>query len=154
MNALLDDASSARPAGPRRLLLHRWPRLALLAAVGCAVLLTTATGAWAHARLVRSTPASGAVLATSPKVVELKFNEILDNEFNDVGVFPAKKDGSPASDHSLTTGKPHVDPKDRTRLTTDLGPLEPGAYVVQWKVLSRDGHSALGRVPFRVGKPG
>lgn len=154
MNALLDEASPARPAGTRRLVARCWPRLVLLAALGCAVLLLPDTRAWAHARLVRSTPAAGAVLATSPKEVELKFNEVLDDEFNDVAVFPAKKDGSPANDHSLTTGKPQIDPSDRTRLTTDLGPLEPGAYVVQWKVLSRDGHSALGRVPFRVGKSG
>ena len=63
----------------------------------------------------------------------------------------AKGDGAPADDQSATIGKPRVDPADRTRLTTDLGPLAPGAYVVQWKVLSRDGHGARGRVLFRIG---
>jgi methionine-rich copper-binding protein CopC len=122
----------------------------LAAIVACGLLLGVRTAAFAHARLEHSSPAAGAVLATAPTTVELKFNELLDDEFNVVEVFRAKPDGTPADAQNLTTGKARVDAADRTRLTNDLGPLAPGPYVVQWKVLSRDGHSARGRVLFRI----
>jgi methionine-rich copper-binding protein CopC len=43
-----------------------------------------------------------------------------------------------------------VDPKDRTHLMVKVGALKPGDYVVDWRVLSRDGHSAPGRITFTV----
>jgi len=149
MLAAPDDGSTARTERVRRCARSR-VRLRLCLVV-CSALLAARTPAFAHARLERSSPAAGAALGSSPATVELKFNELLDDEFNDVKVFRARSDGAPADDHSATTGKPRVDPADRTRLTTDLDPLAPGAYVVQWKVLSRDGHSARGRVLFSVG---
>lgn len=105
--------------------------------------------ALAHARLVRSNPAKKAELVQAPGLIELWFNELLDEGFNSIEVFPvselnAKKPGN------LAKGKAQVDPKDRTRLTIEVGPLAPGEYVVQWRVLSRDGHSAPGRFTFRV----
>ena len=115
------------------------------------LLLTGATSAHAHARLERSLPAADAVLSTPPTAVELWFNELLDDEFNDIAVFRAGRDGAPADQTNLATAKPRVDDADRTRLTAPLAELASGAYVIQWKVLSRDGHSARGRVLFRVG---
>jgi len=35
-------------------------------------------------------------------------------------------------------------------MTVGLKPLAPGGYVVEWRVLSRDGHSEPGRITFRV----
>ena len=151
MLASLDEAYAARRSRAGRSLLRRLRSGVLVALAGCGALLALHTPALAHARLERSSPAAGAVLATSPATVELKFNELLDEEFNAVEVFRAKRDGTPADEQNLTTGKARVDAADQTRLTTDLGPLAPGAYVVQWKVLSRDGHSARGRVLFRIG---
>jgi len=136
-------------AGRRATRRLRSPALAALA-LGLACAATCGT-AHAHARLERSTPAAGAVLTVPPVAVELSFNELLDDEFNDITVFRAKPDGTPADGSSFATAKPTVDEADRTRLTTALAPLSPGAYVVQWRVLSRDGHSARGRVLFRVG---
>ena len=130
---------------------HRARHGAVRIALAGLLLLVAHTPARAHARLERSTPAPGAVLATPPATVELWFNELLDDEFGDVVVFRARPDGAPADDANLATGKPHLDDADRTHLTTPLGALPPGAYVIQWKVLSRDGHSARGRILFRVG---
>lgn len=115
------------------------------------LLLAGVTHAHAHARLERSVPAAGAVLAAAPATVELWFNELLDDEFNDVAVFRAKADGAPADETNLATARPSVDDADRTHLSAPLGELASGAYVIQWKVLSRDGHSARGRVLFRIG---
>ena len=125
-------------------------RSLLVLAVSCAYVLASGAPASAHARLTRATPADGAILTTPPTTVDLWFNELLDDEFNSIAVFLAK-DGAPADTTDLVSAAPRVDARDRTHLTTALKPLTPGAYVVQWKVLSRDGHSARGRLQFRVG---
>ena len=136
---------------PHRVRARRDARLVLAGLAGAAVLLAAVTTAQAHARLERSLPAAGAVLATPPATVELWFNELLDDEFNDVEVFRAGPDGAPTDATNLATEKPRVSDTDRTHLTAALATLSSGAYVVQWKVLSRDGHSARGRVLFRIG---
>jgi len=123
-----------------------------LLALAAALPFAFATDAAAHARLTRAVPSDGSSLATPPAKIDLWFNELLDDDFNDVAVHRANADGGPADDENFATGKPQVDPSDRTHLVTDLRPLAPGDYVVQWKVLSRDGHSARGRVRFSVGK--
>lgn len=119
--------------------------------VALAALGLHTTDAHAHARLERSVPAAGAVLEAPPTTVELWFNELLDDEFNEILVFRAAPDGSPADTSNLATAKPTVDEADRTHLSAPVAALASGPYVIQWKVLSRDGHSARGRVLFRVG---
>jgi len=109
-----------------------------------------APGALAHARLLRSEPAKDAELAPPPNHVNLWFSELLeDGGFNVVTVYAASELGA-AKKHDLTADKPHVDPKDRTRLSVKVTPLPPGDYIVEWRVLSSDGHSAPGRINFRV----
>lgn len=130
-----------------------WPRhVARVAAsfVVGSVLLAGAPRAHAHARLTRSVPQNQAVLATPPAAIELWFNELLDDEFNSVEVFRAEG-GKPLDENDLVAAPPRVSDADRTHLEAPLRELAPGAYVVQWKVLSRDGHSARGRIQFRVG---
>src|SRR3954469_4774947 len=63
----------------------RWPCTALAAIALLAAPLTSQ----AHARLVRSNPTDGAVLPNSPRQIELWFNELLEDGFNVVEVFPA-----------------------------------------------------------------
>jgi methionine-rich copper-binding protein CopC len=149
------EGAAGRRRAPGRRPYHPRHSHALLVAL-LATLLVLATGptpAQAHARLERSQPANDATVA-APSTIELWFNELLDDEFNDVAVYRAKADGSPADDANLATAKPRVDDADRTHLTTPVGTLAPGAYVVHYKVLSRDGHSARGRVLFRVAAGG
>lgn len=144
-------------AAPSPACRRRRARGARLARILATVLATVVALAWcatdahAHARLERSAPAAGAVLATAPTTIELWFNELLDDEFNEVLVFRAAPDGAPADATNLATAKPTVDDADRTHLSTPVAALASGPYVIQWKVLSRDGHSARGRVLFRVG---
>ena len=126
-------------------------RPSALALVCAAALFAMPASVLAHARLSRSLPADGAALPAAPVAIELWFNELLDDEFNSVAVFRAGPDGAPADARDLAGGPPHVDAADRTHLTVSVRPLAPGAYVAQWKVLSRDGHSARGRVRFTVG---
>ena len=106
--------------------------------------------AHAHARLVKSTPAKNATLSKSPDQLDLWFNELLEEGFNTIEVFNSTELDA-AKHTNLTSGKPAVDPADKTHLSVKLGSLPPGEYVVEWRVLSRDGHSAPGRLLFRIG---
>jgi methionine-rich copper-binding protein CopC len=124
-------------------------RVVLLFAI--ALLLVSPKEAFAHARLLKSSPASGETVK-DPAKVELWFNELLDGGgFNSVVVFPAAE--LKAKTHTnFAMGDAKVDGKDRTHLTVDIKPLSPGEYVVDWRVLSLDGHSAPGRFKFKVGE--
>jgi methionine-rich copper-binding protein CopC len=113
------------------------------------LLLIGAPGAWAHARLVRAEPKSGAEVARAPGQVELWFNELLEDGFNTVAVFPSA-DLTAEKKANFVKGKPVVDPRDHTHLIIQLAPLRPGEYIIEWRVLSRDGHSAPGRSKFIV----
>lgn len=116
----------------------------------CLLLAAVLEGtALAHARLVRSVPERDAGLAQSPAQAELWFNELLDDGFNSIAIFSAN-DLTAAKRKNFATTKPALDPKDRTHLVLKLPPLAPGEYVLEWRVLSRDGHSAPGRLRFRV----
>jgi methionine-rich copper-binding protein CopC len=115
-----------------------------------AVLLAAAPTIWAHARLLRAAPATGAEVSAAPKQVELWFNELLEDGFNTVTIFPSAELDKAGKHSNLTKGKPAVDPKDHTHLVVPVGSLPPGEYVIEWRVLSRDGHSAPGRSTFRV----
>jgi len=103
----------------------------------------------AHARLVRSVPAFNSELAQPPSQIELWYNELLDNGFNSITVYPATEESAKTHDN-LAAGGAQVDPNDRTHLTIGLKALEPGEYVVEWRVLSQDGHSAPGKFKFKI----
>jgi len=132
------------------------PRLGAPIGLGSLVLALAVTllplAAWAHALLVRSEPKDKETLSTPPKVVRLWFNELLDRGLHAVEVFPAS-DLKAKKRKSLTAGPPAVNPDDRTELRVELAPLPPGKYVVEYRVLSRDGHSAPGRITFEVLTP-
>jgi len=127
-------------------------RFAQFASLILLLTIAAAPEAWAHARLVRADPKPGAELSAAPKRIELWFNELLENGFNTVKVFPAA-DLIAEKKRDFAKDKPQIDPEDRTHVIVQLTPLPPGDYIVEWRVLSRDGHSAPGRSTFRVGKP-
>ena len=121
-----------------------------LRSLACAaLLLLPAPAALAHARVIRSIPAKGAELSQPPEQIELWFNELLDAGFNSLEVFISSEIGQPKHTN-LAKGKPVVAARDRTHLSLKLEPLAPGEYAVEWRVLSRDGHSAPGRFTFRI----
>ena len=103
----------------------------------------------AHARLVRSQPVDDAHASSPPTNIDLWFNELLDYAFNSIAVFPvAQLESEHRTD--FVVGSPTVDPTDGTHLTIALTRMPPGDYVVEYRVLSRDGHSAPGRFEFHV----
>lgn len=115
----------------------------------CALLLMATAQAGGHARLLKSAPADKSVVKEAPARVELWFNELLDASFNHVEVY-SSSEVRQKQRKSLVKGKPQVDAKDRTHIVVELEPLGPGEYYVEYRVLSRDGHTAPGRFSFRV----
>jgi copper resistance protein C len=116
------------------------------AVFGCALLAMLAArpaAAWAHAVLVRSTPAARATLARPPERVSLWFNERLEAAYSRVSVW----DGG---GRQVDVADAAVDPGEPTRLSVGLSALAPGTYTVKFRVLSVDGHLVESQFPFTV----
>lgn len=97
--------------------------------------------AWAHASLISSEPAEGAVLATPPQRVILMFNEPI-SPLRLQLIHPTGE-VTPLSDlvqHNMSI---------IARLS---GPLGEGTHVLSWRVVSTDGHPVGGTLVFSVGR--
>jgi copper transport protein len=117
-------------------------RLSSLAAVLLA--LAFPAGAAAHARLVGSKPADGAVLATPPADVRLLFDDEVRPAGGDLAV--------DAAGRSVLGGPAHRLAGNDRALVVPLRPgLRRGAYTVRWRVISNDGHLITGVLAFAVG---
>lgn len=115
----------------------------LLAALATLFLVVGfATGAWAHAALVAVEPASGSVLATAPKTVELRFNEAVTPGAIRLidGAGRARQDA-------------RVSASGETISVTMPADLPQGTAVVSYRVISQDGHPVAGSVIFSIGTP-
>ncbi len=113
-----------------------------------AVLVTAVTAsASAHAYLVRSEPADGAVLAKPPENIDLWFDEPITPSFSSITVYDINS--RPVAVHNI-----RIDPTDRHHLTFSFpDELESGVYSVLWKALSEaDGHYSQGLLIFGVGE--
>ena len=132
--------TSARPASSRAVLAR------LLGALigGALLLMTAAPVAFAHAQLLRATPADGAVLATPPEQIELEFSESVRLVDDAVRLFLTD---------SPTTTPVTLDAVVRDGLVTAPlpGGLPDGVYVLDYRVVSADGHPVSGAIGFRVG---
>jgi methionine-rich copper-binding protein CopC len=105
---------------------------------------TAASPATAHDELVSSTPASDSALDPAPTEVVLTYSD----NILDVGVEVTVTD---AGGTDWVSGAPVVDGPD---VTTPLeSDLPRGAYTVNWRVVSSDGHPISGTLPFSVTTP-
>ncbi|OLL84284.1 MULTISPECIES: copper resistance CopC family protein [unclassified Pseudonocardia] len=124
------------------------PTLRRAAVVLPAVLLAVVLGAapaWAHTELESSTPAADAQVADAPTTVTLTFSEEI--PAHEATVTVRGPDGA-AYAAGPATG-------DGATLTVPLRPLGPaGAYTVDYRVVSDDGHPVAGTVPFTLTRPG
>jgi copper transport protein len=115
----------------------------LLLAIALALLLTQPAAA--HANLVRSTPAAGALLDTSPTSMLLEFSEELDPNFSQAQLFDSKN-------QLIEPGPGEIDPAAPRTLRLILPDLPKDSYTAIWRVRSAaDGHITQGSVPFGVG---
>lgn len=114
--------------------------LAALATLLCVVGFTT--GASAHAALVAVEPASGSMLASAPKTVELRFNEAVTPGAIQL-IDGAGRAGDDARVSALGETISVAMPPD----------LPQGTAVVSYRVISQDGHPVAGSVIFSIGMP-
>lgn len=123
----------------------RRPAIAALVAAMLAIATMGAPVAAAHAARVATDPADNAVLAAGPQRVSATFNEQLQTTFAAMTV--VGPDGNVWS-----TGDPTV---RGAVVAVDLRPLGPaGAYTVNYRVTSADGHVVSGSWSFRLTVPG
>ena len=113
----------------------------LVAAVSVVLLASPAS---AHATLLQSDPAPGAVLARSPSAIALRFDSPVSAALGAVRVYD--RGGS-----RVDTGGTEVrGPVVRLRVSG----LAKGSYVVTWRVTSADTHPVAGAFTFQVGNTG
>jgi methionine-rich copper-binding protein CopC len=113
-------------------------------AVGLLVMLLLApTVTWSHAQLLKSVPARRAVLSRPPARVQLWFNERLEPAFSQLSVWD--RTGA-----QVDLKDAQVGPDDSKVLWVTMPPLEPGVYVVKFRVLSVDGHVVESEFPFTI----
>ena len=106
-------------------------------------LLLGPTLGWAHAVLVRSSPAARATLTRPPERVHLWFNERLEPAYSRASVWDA-------GGRQVDSADAAVDAAEPTRLTVNVPALAPGTYMVKFRVLSVDGHLVESQFAFTV----
>ncbi|MDQ2997610.1 MAG: copper resistance protein CopC/CopD, partial [Chloroflexota bacterium] len=117
--------------------------LPLLLALVLALLLAAPVAA--HANLLRSEPAAGALLDRSPPSLMLEFSEELDPSFSQAQLFDSQN-------QLVEPGPGEVDPTTPRVLRLILPDLPKGSYTALWRVRSSiDGHISQGSLPFGVG---
>lgn len=113
--------------------------LSLVGAVGA--LLMVATQAEAHARVVASTPAASATVA-SPGTLTVTFSERVVPAFSGLEVVSAA-----GAKVAVTTT---VSEDGKTVSGRTARPLAAGAYSLNWRAASADGHRMTGVIAFTV----
>ena len=119
----------------------RTSRALLVLVVAAALLLLGAGSALAHDEVVATTPAADASLPSPPSTVELQVGsppQVLGTEVRVTG-----PDGAVVSE-----GDPEV--LGTTVRQPLAGDLPAGAYTVDWRVTSGDGHPITGSIGFTV----
>lgn len=131
-----------------RMRLQSWRRLARHAAValasGSLLVLLLASPASAHASLLQSDPAPGAVLQGPPKTIALSFSEPVDASFGAVRVYDSE---------SARVDRGGVETANNV-VRLRLPDLDDGSYVVTWRVTSADSHPVSGAFTFQIGAAG
>lgn len=130
-------------AAPARTVL----RSVTLLALPLALVALWSAPAFAHARLLQAEPADGATVTESPDRVALRFSEPVEAEFDPVEVLDSRGE-------RVDGGDARVSPDDARVVEAGLGGLSEGAYAVEWRVTSIDGHVVEGEYGFEVAASG
>jgi len=114
--------------------------------VVAAALVAFAPGAAAHAELLRTDPAAGSTLDEAPTHISLYFGEGVESSSGAIRLYDARGNelemgaaGHPSGDESIVRAA-----------TPEMG---EGTYVVDWRVVSADGHPLHSAFTFDVGAP-
>jgi methionine-rich copper-binding protein CopC len=119
----------------------KYLRRLVLAAVAATF---AATSALAHAFLDHAVPAVGAIVSASPGELELVFTQNIVPTFSGVEIVAAGGGAVPSAKAAASAENPAA-------LRVRLGQaLKPGAYIVNWHVVSVDTHRSSGSYKFTV----
>ncbi|HEY3907427.1 MAG TPA: FixH family protein [Streptosporangiaceae bacterium] len=109
-------------------------------------ILAVAPAAWAHATLVTTNPADGAILKTAPSKVSATFDEPVGVSSDSLKVF------APNGARVDTGGTTHGSKPQEIVVALKTG-LGHGTYTVGWHVISADSHPVQGAWTFSIGAP-
>jgi copper resistance protein C len=96
----------------------------------------------AHSLLLESSPAAGATVNAPPAQISLRFNNRIEKKLSTIRLLDDR--GAPSPVTML------VSDGAADRLSATVPTLTPGAWRVEWQVLSTDGHIVSGNFSFRV----
>lgn len=100
---------------------------------------------FAHAYIVKSSPAENEVLTNAQDEVTIQFDESIQPNFNSIKV-------TDSSGNRVDLKNGAVDPDQSSILKAGIKKNLPnGIYRIQWKVISDDGHPVEGVIPFQIG---
>lgn len=101
---------------------------------------------FAHAYIVKSNPSENEVLTTSPTKITIQFDEAIEQRFYSMKV-------TDQSGKRVDQKDAKISQENQAILEETLEPdLPNGTYLIQWKVVSSDGHPINGTIPFQIGK--
>ena len=124
-----------------------WGRIATAAAgvLGAAfvTVVAMAAPAWAHAMLVSSSPADGAVVSAPPRAATLVFDE---------PVRPVPADIVVLDPHGRSVGGAVTAAGPKVVVALPRAGVQ-GTYTLSWRVISADSHPVGGAITFSVGHP-
>lgn len=125
-----------------------WPRRvgagARFLALAGALVLFAPGSALAHLGLSRSTPSEGAHLAVAPREIRLTFTEAVE-----AVVARLRLIGPSGAEIPISALRQPGD--SGVLLVADVrGPLEGGAYRIEWQVVGKDGHPVRGTIRYVV----
>jgi copper resistance protein C len=118
---------------------RRWTGMIL----GVMLAITGAVPAWAANRLDRAMPGADASV-TAPSELRLSFTEAVDIKTASVSIVSST--GAEIAVAGLSN-----DPKDtKVLIAAFTKPLDPGKYLVEWRLSAADAQPAQGRYTFTV----
>ncbi|WP_400767614.1 copper resistance protein CopC [Methylosinus sporium] len=118
------------------------PRCAALLLLGLAVCLASPR-AWAHAIVVRTSPAQDGVAPGNIGKVDVWYDAGIRDAFAALAVIAASGERVDKRDAA-------IDRADPAHVSVGVNPLGPGKYTVRYRALSADGHLVSGAWEFEV----
>ncbi len=118
------------------------PRILTAAAIFAAIAASPAV--FAHAHLKNQYPAADAAVTAAPQALTLDFSEGIEPNFSGVKI-------TGPQEAAVKTGAVKRNEKDNKQLIVPIEEsLKPGEYLVDWHVVSVDGHKTKGTYHFLV----
>ena len=105
----------------------------------------------AHAGLKSSEPAASSVLEQSPKEIVLNFGEAVEVSFGSIRLFDSNSQPVALPTPKFVEANGAIDAK---AIRVEIPELQPGSYLVVWRVVSADSHPVQGAFAFQIGTKG